>query len=124
MMNNKLTIAILRYRTVIKVNWTKQEQIKETPKFWINQMIIFYGIFRLILSKMRRLTSILSVRTLFLRLFSSVIYILNKLCSTEVQIIILFTYRFKRTAKCVYILSIRLRFSGFVAIVINLADSR
>ena len=62
-MNNKLTI--LRYRTVIKVNWTKQEQIKETPKFWINQMIIFYGIRRLILSKMRRLTSILSVRTLF-----------------------------------------------------------
>ena len=27
----KLTIAILRYRTLIKVNWTKQEQIKETP---------------------------------------------------------------------------------------------
>ena len=42
-MKNKLTIAILRYRTVIKVNWTKQEQIisKETPKFWMNQMIIF-----------------------------------------------------------------------------------
>ena len=40
-MNNKLTIAVLRYRTVIKVNWTKQEQIRETPKFWMNQMIIF-----------------------------------------------------------------------------------
>ena len=26
-----LTIAILTYRTLIKVNWTKQEQIKETP---------------------------------------------------------------------------------------------
>ena len=26
-----LTIAILRYQTLIKVNWTKQEQIKETP---------------------------------------------------------------------------------------------
>ena len=30
-MNKKLTIAILRYRTLIKGNWTKQEQIKETP---------------------------------------------------------------------------------------------
>ena len=26
-----LTIAILTYRKLIKVNWTKQEQIKETP---------------------------------------------------------------------------------------------
>ena len=26
-----LTTAILRYRTLIKLNWTKQEQIKETP---------------------------------------------------------------------------------------------
>ena len=33
----------------------------------------------------------------------------------------IYRYQFKRTAKCVYILSIRLRFSGFVAIVINLS---
>ena len=32
----------------------------------------------------------------------------------------IYRYQFKRTAKCVYILSIRLRFSRFVAIVINL----
>ena len=67
-MNNNLTIAILRHRTLIKINWTKQEQINETPKFWKNQIIyFFYGILRIILSKMRRLTSILSVRTPFFR---------------------------------------------------------
>ena len=44
-MSNKLTIAILKYRTLIKMNWTKQKQIKETPKFGMNQfqIIIFYG---------------------------------------------------------------------------------
>ena len=41
-MNNKLAIAILRYRTLIKINWTKQEQINETPKFWKNQIIYFF----------------------------------------------------------------------------------
>ena len=40
-MNNKLAIAILRYRTLIKINWTKQEQINETPKFWKNQFFFF-----------------------------------------------------------------------------------
>ena len=45
LMSNKLTIAILKYRTLIKMNWTKQKQIKETPKFGMNQfqIIIFYG---------------------------------------------------------------------------------
>ena len=41
-MNNKLAIAILRYRTLIKINWTKQEQINETPKFWKNQFFFFF----------------------------------------------------------------------------------
>ena len=65
-MNNKLLIiVILRYRTLIKVNWTKQEQIiGKLRKFWMNQTTIFYGILWFTeyqLSK-RRLTSILPVR--------------------------------------------------------------
>ena len=46
LMNNKLLIiVILRYRTLIKVNWTKQEQIiGKLRKFWMNQTTIFYGI--------------------------------------------------------------------------------
>ena len=35
----------------VKINWTKQEQVKERPKFWINQITIFYGILQLVLSK-------------------------------------------------------------------------
>ena len=35
-MNNKVTIAILKYRTLIKVNWTKQEQ-RNSKICWMNQ---------------------------------------------------------------------------------------
>ena len=105
LMNNKLKIAILKYRTLIKRNWTKQEQ-RNSEICWMNQFFFSRNI--AVLSKMRRLTSISSVRTLFwdntFFTFSDLI-LLNKISSTEIQITILFTYQFKWTAKCVYTMS-------------------
>ena len=63
LMNNKVTIAILKYRTLIKVNWTKQEQ-RNSKICWRNQ---FFSRNFAVLSKMRRRTSISSVRTLFFK---------------------------------------------------------
>ena len=39
-MNNKVKIAILKYRTLIKVNWTKQEQ-RNSEICWMNQFFFF-----------------------------------------------------------------------------------
>ena len=38
-MNNKLTIANVKYRTLIKVNWTKQEQ-RNSEICWMNQFFL------------------------------------------------------------------------------------
>ena len=56
LMNNKLPIiAILRQRTLIKVTWTKQEQIiGKLRKFWMNQMTIFNGIFWLTVNTVKK----------------------------------------------------------------------
>ena len=115
LMNNKLTIANVKYRTLIKVNWTKQEQ-RNSEICWMNQFFFSRNI--AVLSKMRRLTSISSVRTLFWdnTFFTFVdLILLNNIFSTEIQIAILFTYQFKWPAKCVYTMS-----SGWVFRVLSL----
>ena len=57
-------MAILRCRTLIRAGQNKNK-IKETQKFWPNQIIIFFWNIADDTVKKRRLTSILPVRTFF-----------------------------------------------------------
>ena len=93
-MNNKLTIANVKYRTLIKVNWTKQEQ-RNSEICWMNQFFLTENC-----GTVKDETSDIDFigKNTFLRQYLFHVCrsnLLNKISSTEIQITILFTYQFK-----------------------------
>ena len=73
----------------------------------MNQIIIFYGILRLIRWKKTTNTNFTGKYFSFDKIDTfiiiAVLILFNKVAQTEIQILILFTYHLGRTAKCFYI---------------------